>query len=113
MAKSSSDSPNHPVIDRPFEFDIVRFDYHSDPDDYRNSYLDISLRRRTELRRLRFPRPQGLKIDEGFPNSTHGMLILDIRHRQWDDIGVEVVDFEASPGSVTFYAAEVIDLDIS
>ena len=41
---------------------------------------------------------------------TRGMIILDVRHWQWEDIGVQVADFEASHGSVTFYAAEVMEV---
>jgi hypothetical protein len=105
------DTPIHPIIDQPHQYEITRFDYHNDPDDQRNSYLDLTLQRKSTVRRLRFIRPQRLVIEEGFPSATHGMMILDIRNRQWDDLRVEVADFEASHGKVTFYAAEVIDLD--
>lgn len=101
----------HPIIDRPHEFVIVRLEYHNDPDDWRNSNLDLVLRREGEVRRLRFLRPQSLKIEEGFPSPTHGMVILDISDRQWDGLNVEVADFEASHGKIQFYAESVIDLD--
>lgn len=105
------DSPVHPIVERPHEFDIVRLDYHNDPNDSRNSFLDLTLKRDATVRRLRFLRPQRLVIEEGFPASTRGMIILDIQHRQWDDLRVEVADFESSHGSITFCAAQVIDLD--
>jgi hypothetical protein len=35
-----------------------------------------------------------------------------VQDRQWEDLKVEVADFEASHGSVTFCAADVIDLDV-
>ena len=106
-----SESPVHTIIDRPHEYDVIRFDYNHDPKDHTHSYIDLTLRKGGILRRLRFLRPQSLKIEEGFPGSTHGMVILDIRHRQLDGLGVEVADLEASPGAITFFAAEVIDLD--
>lgn len=108
-----SGSPIHPIIDRPHEYDIIRFDLHNDPLDCRNSYLDLTLQRRNTIRRLRFIRPQRIVIEEGFPTATHGMIFLDIRDRQWDDLRIEVADFEASNGSLTFCAADVIDLDVS
>ena len=111
MADTWDDRPIHPIIDSPHEYEIVRLDYHIDPDDSHNSFLDLVLRRGASTRRLRFFRPQRLVIEEGFPSSTHGMIILDIRDKQWDDLQVEVADFEASLGSITFCAAEVIDLD--
>lgn len=104
-------SPIHTIIDRPHEYDIVRFDLHNDPLDCRNSYLDLTLQRHHVIRRLRFLRPTRIVIEEGFPAATNGMVILDIRDRQWDDLRVEVTDFEASHGKVTFLAADVVDLD--
>ena len=111
MTDAWGGSPIHPIIDRPHEYDITRFDYHIDPDEPRNSFIDLTLRRGSAERHLRFLRPQKLVIDEGFPSPTRGMIILDIRDRLWEDLRVEVADFEASHGSVTFYAADVIDLD--
>jgi hypothetical protein len=105
------ESPNHPILDRAHEFDIVRFDLHHDPDDYRNDFLDLTMRRGQEHRRLRFLRPQDFRIERGFPASTRGMVILDVRHRQMEGIGVQVADFESATGGVTFYAADVVDLD--
>jgi hypothetical protein len=104
-------SPIHPIIERPHEFVVVRFDYHNDPNDWRNSYIDLTLRRQDKIRRLRFLRPQSLKIEEGFPGPTHGMIILDIRDRHWDGLNVEVADFEASRGRILFYAQDVVDLE--
>lgn len=111
MAATYGDSPIHPILDRAHEFEIVRFDLNRDVDDPRNDFLDLTLRREKDVRRLRFIRPRSIKIEEGFPAPTGGMVILDIRHRQWEDVTVKVADFEASNGAVTFYAADVIDLD--
>ncbi|QDU30818.1 hypothetical protein ETAA8_59670 [Anatilimnocola aggregata] len=108
-----NESPLHPNIDQPHQFQIVRFDYRFDPDDWRNSFIDLVLRRGPVTRRLRFHRPQNLKIEEGFPLATGGLQLLDISHRQLDGLTVEVADFEATPGAITFYAANVIDLDKS
>jgi hypothetical protein len=104
--------PDHPIIERPWEYQILLFCYHHDPDDWRNSYIDLSLGRGTTVRRLRFLGPQELQIERGcFPQPTGGMCILDVRHRQLEGIGVRVADFEASLGAVTFWAREVTDLD--
>lgn len=111
MAQMYDDSPIHPILENAHEFVIVRLDYHNDPHDWRNSYLELHLHRGEEVRRLRFLRPRSLVIEEGFPCPTHGIVILDVEQRQWDDIKVEVTDFEASAGRVSFYASEVIDLD--
>lgn len=111
MQNTWGGSSVHPIIEHPHEYEIARFDYHNDLEDSRNSFIDLTLRRGATQRRLRFLRPQRLVIDEGFPAPTHGMLILDIRNRQWEDLRVEVADFEASHGSIKFCAADVVDLD--
>jgi len=106
------DDPDHPIIERPYEYDILLFCYHIDPENDRNSYLDLTLRRGPTVRRLRFLAPQDLEIEKGFPQPTRGMRILNVRRRQLDGLGVMVEDFEASSGRVTFWAREVRDLDL-
>ncbi len=110
MPEKWGDSPIHDLDKGAWQYDIVRFDYNADPEDCANDFLDLILRKGHVTRRLRFLQPSGLKIEEGFPASTHGMIILDISHRQWDRKRIEVADFEASHGAVTFYADEVIEI---
>jgi hypothetical protein len=45
--------PNHPVIERPFEYDIVEFSFVA-PMDGSEPYVDLSLIKGDSLRRLRF-----------------------------------------------------------
>lgn len=73
-------------------------------------FLDMTLRRGQVIRRLRFIRPKSLQIEKNFQYHGSGMMIMDIRHRQWEDVAVEVVNFEQDPG-ITLLAADVIDLD--
>jgi hypothetical protein len=103
--------PDHPIIDSPFEYEIIEFCYHNDPNESKNAYLDLTLRRGITVRRLRFLQPQDLEIEKGFPRPTRGMCILDVRHRQLNGVNVRVADFEASWGKLTFWAREVLDLD--
>ena len=103
--------PVHPIDGGVCRYEITRLDYHHNPEDRREDYLDLVLRRGDSVRRLRFLGPTRLKIEEDFPSPTHGMVIRDIRNRQWEGLGVEVADVENCPGSVTFYARDVLDLD--
>lgn len=103
--------PDHPIIEKPWEYQLTEFHYHYDPDDWGASFLDMTLERGEPVRRLRFWSPRRLRIEEGFPIATSGMAIKDVRHRQMEGLGVYVGDFEASPGAVTFWAYEVVDLD--
>ena len=102
--------PEHPIIDRPFEYQVIGLAFFRTLDGSEESYIDLTLRRDTYIRRLRFLSPQSLSIEEGFPD-WGGMVILDVRHRGLDRLGVRVDDFEASPGAIRFWARTVIDLD--
>jgi len=102
---------DHPIVQHPWTYEIESFFYHRDRSDQKSSYIDLVLRKGSEVRRLRFVGPQDLRIESGFPEPTHGMCILDVSGRQLDGIGVQVSDFEAGGGGLRFYAREVIDLD--
>ena len=39
------------------------------------------------------------------------MEIIDVSENQLENVNVEVSDFEATHGTISFYAKEVIDLD--
>jgi len=97
--------PSHPIIDRPNEYRILslRYDTGSEAGE---PFIDLHLGRGTIVRKLRFWSPE-----EGFPEPTHGMMILDVRARQMDGLGVQVADVEASWGAITFWARDVVDLD--
>ena len=105
------EDPDHPIIQKPWTYEIQSFAYHRNRMDRRRSYIDLVLRKGSEIRRPRFLEPTDLRIETGFPEPTHGMCILDVSERQMDGIGVRVSDFEAGGGGLYFYAREVIDLD--
>ena len=96
--------PQHPILDRPHEYHILDLRFHVG-EDGDEPFLDLILGRGDAVRRLRFLSPRDLEIESGFPMPTNGMEILDVRARQIEDIGVRVGDFEASPGSITFWRA--------
>lgn len=100
----------HPILAHPSQYGIVEFHYmHSSAE--HDPYLDLHLSRGDEVRRLRFLRPQQLMIDEGFPQPTHGMMIIDVSADGLEGLGVRVIDIEATRGAITFWAQRVIDLD--
>lgn len=102
--------PQHPILDRPHEYRILDLWYHMGSNG-EQPFIDLNLGRGDTVRRLRFLSPRDLEIEKGFPAPTNGMEILDVRARQLEDVGVRVGDFEASFGSITFWAREVVDLD--
>lgn len=107
---SRDGDPHHPIVERPWEYEIVGLSYHRDLDSWADSFIDLTLQKGSDRRSLRFFGPQDLQIDEGFPSSS-GLCILDVSNRQLDGIGVRVANFEASGGCPTFWARQVMDLD--
>jgi hypothetical protein len=87
--------------------DLIDFRYKLDPDNYSNSYIELSVRSRAGLNRnLRFNQVSNLQIDSGFSGCLNGMVIIDISSRQWGRARVEVRNFEQDPG-VSFLAQEM------
>ena len=98
------------IINNPFQYKIIKFLYNSSSEDNLENYIELDLQKDFDIKRLRFYNPTNLQIEKGFPFPTGGMEILDISSNGWEDINVEVGDFESSHGSITFYAKNVIEL---
>ena len=94
----------HSILPRAFEYEIVGLRLEREPFDGSEPFLDLTLRRGQERRVLRFWSPQNLEVERGGPTMTSGLVIYDIRARGLDRLGVEVKDFEASHGRVSFVA---------
>ena len=107
----SAEGTDHPILAQAWRYRIVSLVLELEPLDGGEPYLDLVLRYREDRRRLRFWSPQDLEIERGGPRHTHGLEILDVRDRGLDRLGVRVDDFEASSGSVRFWARAVEDLD--
>lgn len=78
-----------------------------DKEDPSQSFIDMTLLKHSESVTLRFWQPINLKIEQGFPRPTRGMVFYDLSADQLENIGIEVADFEASWGAVTFSAKSV------
>ena len=70
----------------------------------------MHLQRGEATKKLRFNRPVEVKVDIGFQGQISGMKIMDVSQRQWDDIGVDVRNFEQDPG-ITFKAYNVVEIE--
>lgn len=104
------EDPEHPILPQAWTYEIVGLRLEREPADGAEPHLDLTLRRGGDRRVLRFWSPQDLFIDRGGPGRTHGLVILDLRARQLDGLGVQVADFEPSPGTTTFSARAVEEL---
>ena len=101
--------PQHPILSKPWTYELERVDWRPSPATA-ETYIDLTFRKGNQRRRLRFLSPTEVEVGKGFCGQCFGLAIHDIRSRGWDGLRIEVVNFEQGPG-ITFFAAEVIDLD--
>jgi hypothetical protein len=104
------DEPEHLILPKAHEYEIIGLRLERSPEDGSESFLDLTLGRGAERHVLRFWSPQDLQIERGGPTMTSGLVIRDIRARGLEGIGVSVDDFGASRGSVRFLARSVEEL---
>lgn len=97
----------HPILDRPHEYVVCDFRYRIDREDPSVSFIEMTLRKNSDSVTLRFWQPINLKIEEGFPQTTGGMVFYDREADGLEGIKVEVADFESSWGAITFCARSV------
>lgn len=98
---------HHPIVELPHLYDIDFFSYKFVESDHSKSHIDLHLRKDDELIKLRFWGPQNLEIEKGFPWATGGMFFEDVSSHGLESLNIYVGDFEASNGSVTFWAKNV------
>jgi hypothetical protein len=97
----------HPILYRPHEYEISDFRFFIDRENPEKSFIQMTLEKGVESVTLRFWQPINLKIEEGFPMATGGMVFYDRSEDWWENVSVEVADFESTPGAITFYARSV------
>jgi len=105
-----SRDPDHSVLPEAWSWGIVGLNIQLAPKDETAPYLDLTLRRGLEERRLRFWSPRQLVVEEGGPTYTSGLSIQDVSVRGLDRLGVRVDDLEGSHGAVRFWARAVEEL---
>lgn len=111
VSRESQQDPDHSILPRAWEFEIVGLRLEKEPLDGSEAFLDLSLRRGDERRVLRFWSPSDLEVERGGPTMTGGLVIRDLRGRGLDRISVKVDDFEASLGAVRFVARTVEEVE--
>ena len=102
------DDPRHRVLPDAWRYDITGFRYEQ-PRDGDEPFLELTLAAGADVRRLRFLSPQGIEVRSGF-SPTGGLVILDVRGRSLDGLGVRVEDRENGAGGVEFWARAVEDV---
>ena len=105
------DDPDHPILPAAWKYEIIGFHFVRSIDECAEAFIDLTLRREADVKRLRFLAPQDVEIEKGFPRHTHGLVIRDVSARQLEGINVLVDNAENSPGGVRFWARAVIDLE--
>ena len=100
---------DHSILPEAWHYEIIGVRLELAPEDGGEPFLDLTLRRGADRRTLRFFRPKDLEIEKGGPVSG-GLRIVDVSSRQLDNLGVRVDDFEATPGSLRFWARDVVSI---
>jgi hypothetical protein len=108
MSRSSlvASDKDHPILRDAWRYEIVGVNLELAPLDESEPFLDLTVRRGQDRRTLRFFSPRSIEIEEGGPVSG-GLKIVDVSGRGLDGVGVRVDDFEATPGSLRFWARDV------
>jgi hypothetical protein len=102
--------PIHSILDRSWEYEVVGLRLEREPLDEAEPYLDLTVKSGSDRRVLRFWSPQDLEVERGGPCMTSGLMILDIRARGLEKIGVRVDDLEGGSGSMRFVARAVEEI---
>lgn len=110
MRREEGDSV-HSILDKSWEYEIVGLRLEREPPDEAEPYLDLTLKWGSDRRVLRFWSPEDLEVERGGPCMTSGLMILDIRGRGLERLGVRVDDFEGCSGSVRFVARAVEEIE--
>jgi len=92
------EAPEHKILPNASSYHIVAVRIELDPEDGSEAFLDVTVRRGTERRLLRFWSPRELEIETegGGPINTGGFQIQDISSRGMEGLGVRVYDCEAA-----------------
>ena len=104
--------PDHPILDRPWRWEIEEFTWRSEHDSMQAA-LDVRFARDGHRRTLRFIEPQDVTIQFGGkpPIQCGEMAILDVSQRQLDGLTVQVTEFGASGTPLQLYARSVQEID--
>jgi hypothetical protein len=96
--------PNHPIVDEPWRFCIIRIEYFigQRPDE---SYIDLTLQEGISMQKLRFLRPRQVRIDDVFEARIE---IVDIRERRWENLNLWITGYADSDAGIEFYAKDVV-----
>jgi hypothetical protein len=96
---------NEPILLSGFSnVSLVDLRYHLDQEDFMLSSIElIIMNSRGKIRHLKFEQISNLTIENGFNGNVSGMVVVDIKGRQWSHSNVEVQNFEQDPG-ITFLA---------
>lgn len=98
------EDPDHPILSKPWSYEVDALSIELAPDDGGEARLDLRLSRAGETVRLRFWSPS--EVEASWPLTSHGLRILDLAGRGLE-IGVQVADFEEQSGGIEFYARAV------
>ena len=93
------------------QYRLTSFNYDCSSDNQEEHSIEIGFQLNNDVRKLCFEAPVRLKVEEGFPNITSRLEIIDVSSYQLENITVQVSDFELSEGGLCFYAKRVYEIE--
>jgi hypothetical protein len=96
----------HPVLSNLHELEISAFSFWKSA--IGTAYFDLHLVGEHRHHWLRFAQPRALVI-EMVPRRG-GLFLVDLRDAGLEDVTVQAIDVDSSPGSLRFFAASVVEL---
>ena len=106
MTPHIENAPVHPIVEKPWTWQIIGISFRCAPESQRDSELELTLWKDGTSVTLRFTTVYELRIDEGFPWHSAGLQILDTSSSQMEDCRVRVTSFEQD-GGIHFWAKAV------
>ena len=103
--------PHHSILETPWLWEITHIEWVAGSEDS-SSNLNVTFTLNGALRTLCFVDPTDVRLEIGGrpPIQCGEMVILDVRGRQLDGLGVQVTEGGASGSPLHLYARTVKDL---
>lgn len=102
--------PYHPILPDPYSWELVEFTYRRDPDDWRETYIDLLFAQNGAERRLRFFAPREVELPCGTMGGWCRVFVADATGRQMEGMRVRVGSFEPDWCVPSFWSASVVEV---
>ena len=83
MVMAEKEDPIHPIVERPWEYEILSLGFYQSPSGEFEPFIDLTFKKGDVLRHLRFYSPRELEIERGFPARTGAYASMMYLREAW------------------------------